>query len=138
RFTSARRNRRPPGARGSRRAVTGSWRARGCTTAKALPLTLLCRLPALLHALQRGILQRFIIFFNRILYKAETAAEFRVRSSQRIFRISFHMSADIDEREDQVPEFVGHLVLASAPQRLAQFSDLLLDLVEDQFCLRPV
>src|SRR3546814_10511261 len=34
RFISARRNRRPPGARGSKRAATGSLRARGCKTGK--------------------------------------------------------------------------------------------------------
>ena len=48
------------------------------------------------------------------------------------------MPADIDQRKDQVAEFVLDLVRLVFRQRLAQFADLLLDLVEDGGSLRPV
>ncbi|MNY47292.1 hypothetical protein D3C86_1825520 [compost metagenome] len=61
----------------------------------------------------------------------ETPTEFRIGAAQRIFRIGFDMPANIDEGKDQIAEFVRNFLRFPLRQRLTQFGDFLLDLVEN-------
>ena len=58
--------------------------------------------------------------------------EFLVGAAQCFLRIELQVPPEIDQREQHVAELVLHPARIVAVDRLAQFGDLLLDLVEDR------
>ena len=96
------------------------------------PLDRLRCLPDFLHPLQRCVFQRLAFCFKNLFYMAEPTTEFRIRSAHCLFRIGLDVTADIDDREDQVAELVADLCLIAFAKGCPQFADLLLDLVEDR------
>src|SRR5690606_24119801 len=112
-------------------AFASAWRDRASPG-------LLCCLPEFFHLVERGRLQGFAPLGQRPFDGMEAIAELVVGAAQRILRLDAQMAAEIDHRKDEIAEFVLDLVLASRLHRLAQFPDLLLNLVEDRLRLRPV
>ena len=68
----------------------------------------------------------------------KTRQEFVVGAAQRCLRIKFQVPAEIDQRKQHVAKLVFARSLVLGGNCLAQFGDLLLDLVEDRRRVAPV
>ncbi len=73
------------------------------------PLDRLGRLPDLFHPFQTSRLQALTFCIKNRLDVIESAPEFRICTTKRLFRIGLHVPADIDDGEDEVAEFVADL-----------------------------